>query len=242
MKTAASLISAMLLALVAASCSFGGDDSSSYKEQGMRIVSAVSDSMQYGVCLEFVGSDSLRFLRDDGDTVWYHIAPNADVAGSFVEGDRLALMLRAGSRDVVQRVINTSMLVGEWVEPDPLAEGNVKGIMIADGGTAQTINISDLRLDSWRISNGHLLMHGTFGMGANENFIDTFVITRLTRDTLFFNGTEGKHYMHRLRPGEIDYESAAYDFNADPTVGQDFNPLVEGVEVAPDVYGDGPVY
>lgn len=209
-------------------------------ERGIRIVEVTRDSMLYGMCINLLSDDSLLFLTDMGDTVSYQLSPSLRLAGKIVPGEQLAIMLEPTSRQqVVSLAINTAMLVGEWVENDPIAEGNVKGYSIGQGGAADGINLMDLTINGWAIYNGRFMLFGTFGV---EQFTDTFDILRLTQDSLVLNGRTEKHILHRLRPGEANYENAEYDFNADPTAGMDFNPESQDVEVSPEVLGDGPVY
>ena len=230
---------ALTAAMLMAGCNFRQDDSS--QQRGMRMVEIARDSMSYGICLDVRGSDSLLFLTDQGDTLWHSLSPDVSVIGKITPGEQLAIMLTPTSRrQEVSVVVNTSMLVGEWVEADPIAEGNVKGYQIGNGGAAEGINLTDVTIEGWSIYNGKLLITGSFGV---EQFTDTFTIRRLTADTLrLASGNVDAHIMHRLRPGEANYENANYDYEADPTSGKDFNPESEDVEVSPEMLDGGPVY
>lgn len=204
------------------------------------MVELTRDSMQYGVCLERTEGDSILFLTDEGDTVWLVLSERLQVAGKIEAGEQLAIMTAGGSRqNSVIRAINTSMLAGEWVESDPIAEGNVKGYQIADGGAVEGINLPDVNLEGWALYNGRLLISGSYGV---EQFTDTFEVRVLTADSLWLIARTETHFLHRMQPGEANYENATYDFDADPTVGLDFNPESKDVEVSPEILGDGPVY
>ena len=232
----AAAIAAMLLS----ACNFNKEQTT--QERGMRIVEISRDSMLYGLCLGVGNDDSLRFLTDMGDTVWHRLSPDINVVGKLTPGDQLAIMLTPTSRqqEVSEFSRSIKLLAKELSVPIvAVAEGNVKGYQIGNGGAAEGINLTDVLIEGWSIYNGQLLMAGSFGV---EQFIDTFNITRLTADSLRLIGRTEAHILHRMRPGEANYENAAYDFDADPTAGMDFNPELEDVEVSPEMLGEGPVY
>ena len=233
----AALPAAIAAAVALTACNFGNKEHT--QGRGLRIVELQRDSMLHGLCIGH-SADTLLFLNDIGDTLALTMSPTATVVGDINAGDQMAVMMMPTSTtDVVTLALNTTMLIGEWVENDPIAEGNVMGYRIGQGGAAEGINLSDLTIEGWSVYNGRLLLAGSYGI---EQFTDTFAITRLTPDSLGLANRTTTHIMHRLQPGEANYENDTYDFDADPTAGMDFNPESQDVDVSPDILGEGPIY
>lgn len=203
-----------------AACNFGGNEGSSTMAS-MVIIDTHPDSMYYGLCIETRGKDSLLFLADEGDTTWLHLADDARKAGYINADDRVAIIKADKDGSEISLFINVSMLMGEWVQPDPMSEGSLTGFMLAEGGAAQSINISDRNHDNWRIVNGRLLLDISYTEGFGQNYTDTFTITRLTTDTLWLQGSD-RMFLHRLRSGEATDISS--DYAVDPSLGMDYSP------------------
>lgn len=240
MRHAALLLVAATAATTLLSCNFNKKENT--YEAGIQMVEIVRDSMQHGICLGInAGGDSLHFLDSEGDTLWLTLNDDTRRLGQLNEGDQVALMVRpVGREQRVKLVINTSMLIGEWVEDDPIANENVKGYLIGNGGAAEGINLTDLRIEGWALYNGRFLLSGSLGV---ETFTDTFTITRLTPDSFCIKGrTGGKHFLHRMRPGEANYASIGYSYEADPTAGDDFHPGSKDLDESPELLGDDVAY
>ena len=232
---AAVAIAAAAMALAA--CNAGRNPQA--QERGMRIVEIERDSMSYGLCLAH-RADTILFVNDIGDTLTLLLSPVAKVVGDITPGEQMAVMTAPTSRTpMVTLALNTTMLIGEWVESDPVAEGNVMGYRIGQGGAAEGINLQDVSVEGWTLHNGRLLLTGSYGI---EHFTDTFAITRLTPDSLCLRGRTDEYFFHRMQPGEANYENPSFDFDADPTASTDLNPESQDVEVSPEILGDGPVY
>ena len=231
-------VTLMATLMLCAGCRLAPGNSA--KEASTRVHQMPQDPLLYGVCLG-ISSDSLLFFTDEGDTLWLPLAYDLELGGALTKGHRFALMLRPDDNKVV-RAVNTSMLIGDWVEPDPVSEGNVKGFMLSSGGNATSINIEDMAFESWNIFEGRLLLHGAFVGSGNQTFTDTFTIVSLLADSLMIEGSGTKHFMHRMRPGELNYENTTYQFEEDPEAGVDYSPESEDVQVSPDILEEGPVY
>lgn len=215
-----------ILLILLASCNFGRQDTAS--EQKMRIVEIDKDSMQYGVCLELHGSDSMLYLMDEGDTLWLQFKDDAIRIGELEPDARVAIITTTGHTQKVSLCINTSMLMGRWVQPDAVAEGSLRGFMLAEGGAAQSINISDINYDNWRISNGKLLLDISYVDGFGQNYTDTFSILRLTNDSLWLRGQQ-RLFLHRLSNNETADATASY--TVDPESGMDFSPELDEQDI-----------
>ena len=226
------LIIAFFAVMLLGSCKFGSTDATSQRQ--MHIVELDKDSMLYGVYLGMQGMDSLLFMYDEGDTAWLMLTDNVRMLGPLQDEDRVALML-ADDGHRVDMCINTSLLMGQWVEPDPVAEGSMRGFMLAEGGAAQSINIPDLNYDNWRLANGQLLLYASYTEGYGQNFTDTFNILLLGNDSLWLRGSQRK-FLHRLRNGETTDISANY--TVDPDMGMDFSPETADKDIPAGEYND----
>jgi len=81
-------------------------------------------------------------------------------------------------------VINKSMLLGNWVMPNPIDGSSEIGISLNKGGTAESIDQSSIVYKSWRLFNGTLQVTATRddGIDMEENL--NFTIKELTANTL----------------------------------------------------------
>lgn len=82
-------------------------------------------------------------------------------------------------------VSETNLLIGSWVEPNPINANEVQGIKINEDGTAKSINMSTLVYKKWWKENDKLaLVFESIGNGLT--IIDTtkFEIIKLNHNEL----------------------------------------------------------
>jgi hypothetical protein len=82
-------------------------------------------------------------------------------------------------------ISETNLLIGSWVEPNPINANEVQGIKINEDGTAKSINMSTLVYKKWWKENDKLaLVFESVGNGLT--IIDTtkFEIIKLNHNEL----------------------------------------------------------
>lgn len=191
------LLCIAILTLVA--CKQGGQSSN---ENTMLIVGQETDSTTYGILVSMHG-DSLKMVSESGDTMW--ICHNcAKKFGTPEAGHRLAVLFEQGSVVNAKNIIDITLLMGRWVEPDAVDEGMVQGIELQEGGAASSINSRSDHYVSWRIYNGKLLMRNSMeGYVDNDVPEDTLIITFLSTDSLRIATSMSKRY-YRRSVGDTD--------------------------------------
>ena len=186
----------LLLALT--SCLLTGcvmDSKKSAGDDTKRMVYVGVDDMMYGV-LEDVGeNDSLFVLTDAGDSLWIRLADKNVLRGEPLVGSRMVFQVTGKTTLIANFALNLSMLMGEWVEPNPLAEGSYAGVQLMEGGTAASINSHTTEYEGWRLLDGKLLLvSSAIGLGLDSQEVDTLNITYLSTDSLYLEGTQSKFY------------------------------------------------
>lgn len=80
---------------------------------------------------------------------------------------------------------NEELLVGHWVEPNPINEKEVQGIEIIKGGNAKSIHMETLKYSKWWAKNNQLLLVAE-SIGNHTSGIDTiaFDIIKIDNDSL----------------------------------------------------------
>lgn len=157
-----------------------------------------TDSTLYGVCLQMQGRDSMLFFSDNGDTTWFRLK-KATVCGRPDTDNQLAIMLNPNG--TLKKLINITLLMGTWVEPDPINGGYEMGISLLEGGAASSINSRIHNYTNWSFYNGKLLLLSQNDMenGYGEAFTDTFHIMELDANSLTMRcGEYTYHYSHTL--------------------------------------------
>lgn len=196
-------------------------------DTSMRIVDTEPDSMYYGICLETIGRDSILFLSDNGDSTWLTMSATARRIGTVEADSRLAIIKTTKTGNEVSLFVNLSMLMGQWVQPDPVSAGNLTGFMLAEGGAAQGLNIAEFNYDNWRIFNGKLLLDITYEEGFGTSETDTFNIMRLTSDSLWLLGSQ-RMFLHRMnRDEKLDITQ---DYSVSPELGSSLDPNEDGLD------------
>jgi len=71
-----------------------------------------------------------------------------------------------------QTVTETNLLIGSWVEPNPINEKEVQGFVINNDGTAESINMATLVYKKWWKESDKLVFI-TESIGNGSSSIDT---------------------------------------------------------------------
>ena len=166
------------------------------------------DSTLYGICTEETTMNELQMLTDSGDTLTIGIASARNhnkLMGGIGVGDRMAVLTNSEKTDATM-VVNLSVLVGQWVMPNPMDGSSEMGIYIKDGGIAESINMGTLLYQSWRLHNGQLEIVSMRDDGGNFEETTSYQLLFLTNDSLAIKDTEGTYEYKRPAPEE-DYSN-----------------------------------
>jgi hypothetical protein len=87
-------------------------------------------------------------------------------------------------------VINQNTLLGDWVMPNPIDGSSYMGVSIQKGGTAESIDQSELIYKSWRLFNGKLIFMVSLEDGIGSDEAHVFSIVKLNRDSLIISGDD----------------------------------------------------
>ena len=80
---------------------------------------------------------------------------------------------------------NEALLVGQWVEPNPINQNEVQGIEILKGGNAKSINMATLLYSKWWTKNNQLFLVEE-SIGNHTSSMDTaaYEIIKIDADSL----------------------------------------------------------
>ena len=143
----------------------------------------------YGLCGENAAMNSLQLLNDMGDTLSLNIEEareNNQVLGNYAPGDRLAVVMSPDYKRV-KTVINESVLMGNWLMPNPIDGSSVVGIRIKDGGIAESIEQPSIIYKTWKIIDGKLEITMVREGGGDEEETIWYTIDKLDADSLVYH-------------------------------------------------------
>lgn len=162
------------------------------------------DSTIYGLCGVATSMNTLQMITDNGDTLMLstEIAQeDGRVFGGYKVGDRLAVLADLKVMRATM-VINQSLLMGNWVMPNPMDGSSEMGISIKDGGIAESINQSSIVYKTWRLNNGVLEIVNVREDAGNFEEKETFELLYLSSDSLSYRDRETIYeYKH---PSDVD--------------------------------------
>jgi hypothetical protein len=75
-----------------------------------------------------------------------------------------------------------NVLVGSWVQPNPINEQEVQGFSLQPDSTAQSINMATLLYKKWWMENGKLVLVAE-SIGNHQSIIDTTAYEIVPSDT-----------------------------------------------------------
>lgn len=142
----------------------------------------------FGICGDDVAMNTLQLLTDSGDTLNLSIErakAAGQVKGSYEPGDRMAVVMN--DKHKVKAVINETVLMGNWVMPNPLDGSSTVGIRIKDGGIAESIEQPSIIYKTWKIVNGQLELTMVREGGGDMEESEIFAIQKLDADSLIIS-------------------------------------------------------
>ena len=144
------------------------------------------DTTVYGLCGDGSAMNTLQLITDVGDTLMLSVAEARDkqqVLGGYSVGDRIAAILNADSTKATL-VINESMMLGNWVMPNPLDGSDETGISLRDGGIVEGIEQGNTIFKNWRINNGMLEIVSQMEGGGDLEEVNLYHILFIGPDSL----------------------------------------------------------
>jgi hypothetical protein len=205
-------IAAMILAFAAC-----GDKKVKHEFEELNINdTSQRDSTIYGICLEGSSMHTLQMVTDNGDTLTLStlIAEDAkQLLGGYSIGDHMAVITNK-ERTQATLIIHLSTLLGEWVLPNPMDGSSEMGFSIRDGGIAESINQSAIIYETWRITNGDLVLMSVRDGGGNFEESERYKLLYLTADSLAYSNAEETFEFTRPHPEE-DYSNLGVELDDD---------------------------
>jgi hypothetical protein len=187
-----------------ASC---GEKNKNVPFEELNVGVAERDTMIYGFCASGSAMNTLQIITDGGDTLTLSVveARNKNqVFGGYALGDEIAVTVNSDTTEAIM-VVNKSTLNGDWVMPNPIDGSSYQGISIMKGGTAESIDQSNITYKSWMLFNGRLLIVASRDDGPGKDETLQFKILRLTTDSLFLSdGDDIYEYARPVVEPEID--------------------------------------
>ena len=153
---------------------------------------SIRDVTIYGLCGQDVAMNSLQLLTDMGDTMNLSVVEardNNQVLGNYEPGDRLAVVM-SHDKKVVKTVINETVLMGNWLMPNPIDGSSEVGIRIKDGGIAESIEQPSIIYKTWNIIDGKLEINLVREGGGDEEETVWYTIDKLDADSLIFHDSQ----------------------------------------------------
>lgn len=160
------------------------------------------DPTIYGMCGEATTMNSLQLITDTGDTLMLDLSAARDkgqVLGGLQMGDRMAVIPAKDTTGVVLRCINETALLGNWVMPNPLDGSDEVGIIIKEGGIAESIAQPSIIYKTWRLTHGMLEIVLVRESSAGDDEINLYNIVKLTPDSLVYKDAENEYEYSRQR-------------------------------------------
>ncbi|MCR4602123.1 MAG: lipocalin family protein [Prevotella sp.] len=183
-----------------------------------------ADSTIYGFCGPATTSRQLQLITSSDDTIFVNVEKAkrlGRVYGGLTPGDEIYVLPDADHSQALF-TINKSALLGEWVMPSPYDGSTPSGIVIKDGGEAESFQQQgDIIYKSWSILNGHLMLVETREDGTDLFYTQGYEITRMTSDSLYLRNispTEDETFEYgRYKPEpEVDLGvDLDYDYEED---------------------------
>lgn len=151
--------------------------------------SKIKDVTVFGLCGESAAMNSLNLMTDMGDTLCLNIEDareNNQVFGNYAPGDRMAVVISPDYKKV-KMVINESVLMGNWMMPNPIDGSSEVGIRIKDGGIAESIEQTSIIYKTWKIVDGKLEITLVREGGGDEEETNWYTIDKLDADSLVYH-------------------------------------------------------
>lgn len=150
------------------------------------------DSTIYGLCGIATSMNTLQLITDNGDTLMLSTEQAQEegrVFGGYKVGDRMAVLAYLKAHRATM-VVNQSLLLGNWVMPNPIDGSSEMGISIKDGGIAESINQNSIVYKTWRLNNGVLEIVNVREETGDYEEKETFELLYLSSDSLSYRDHE----------------------------------------------------
>jgi hypothetical protein len=188
-------------------------------DNGDSTYSAQADPTLFGVCGMETTMNTLQLITDTGDTLRLDLTnarEKEQVFGGLQTGDRMAVIAN-DERTVAFMVVNQVALLGNWVMPNPIDGSDEVGIVIKEGGIAESIEQSSIIYKTWRLTCGKLELVLVREGGTEEEETYLYDLVKLTPDSLVFRDAEDTFEYSRQKPKEkygmdVDLEDAQNEF------------------------------
>jgi hypothetical protein len=188
-------------------------------DNGDSTYSAKADPTLFGVCGVESSMNTLQLITDTGDTLQLDLTSAREkeqVFGGLQAGDRMAVIAN-DERTVAFMVVNQAALLGNWVMPNPIDGSDEVGIVIKEGGIAESIEQSSVIYKTWRLTRGKLELVSVREGGTEEEETYLYDLIKLTPDSLIFKDADDTFEYTRQKPKDhygldVDLEDAQSEF------------------------------
>lgn len=192
-STALAFIIILGLSLFTGSCTKSNKKSGLEKDTATVVAkkAATTDSTMYATLGEGTGMSVVELVTDKGDTLYLtkdneETGQSALIIGDIEYGNRYAFTMNKEQESLVS-LVNMTQLAHMWIQPIPGMEGQ-QGFSLKSDGSAESINMSTLQYQKWRIFNGKLVLYmRSIGNRESFNTSDTVGINLLSDDSLIIN-------------------------------------------------------
>lgn len=188
-------------------------------DNGDSAFSSKTDPTLFGVCGVETSMNTLQLITDTGDTLQLDLTEARDkeqVFGGLQVGDRMAVIAN-DDHTVAYMVVNQVALLGNWVMPNPIDGSDEIGIMIKEGGIAESIEQSSVIYKTWKLTRGKLEIVLVREGGTEEEETYLYDLVKLTPDSLIFKDADDTFEYSRQKPKEnygmdVNLEDAQSEF------------------------------
>ncbi len=174
------------------------------------------DSTIFGMCGRGSTANRLILFTVNDDTLTFNLEEarrNKRVLGGYAPNEELYVLASADSTTAYM-VVSKNRLLGEWVMPSPFDGSTPSGIVIKDGGEAESFEQQgDIIYKSWRIVNGRLQLVETRDDGTELEYTQDFEIVRMTDDLLYIRNDEESYEYGRYHPEPVEDLGIELDYN-----------------------------
>ena len=188
-------------------------------DNGDSAYSSKADPTLFGVCGVETSMNTLQLITDTGDTLQLDLTEARDkeqVFGGLQTGDRMAVIAN-DDHTVAYMVVNQAALLGSWVMPNPIDGSDEVGIMIKEGGIAESIEQNSVIYKTWKLTRGKLEIVLVREGGTEEEETYLYDLVKLSPDSLIFKDADDTFEYSRQKPKEnygmdVNLEDAQSEF------------------------------
>ncbi len=188
-------------------------------DNGDSAYSAKADPTLFGVCGVETSMNTLQLITDTGDTLQLDLTSareNGQVFGGLQVGDRMAVLAN-DDHTVATMVVNQVALLGNWVMPNPIDGSDEVGIVLKEGGIAESIEQNSVIYKTWKLTRGKLEIVLVREGGTEEEEVYLYDLIKLSPDSLIFKDADDTFEYTRQKPKEtygmdVDLEDAQSEF------------------------------